>query len=227
MRILDKNTDFYDFIQHMYPDNTFTFDRTDSFLLTKELMCKFLSTRIYYIPKNHPYRFLLLQVGNTFWLFFAEITEYTKHKVDEVLDYKLSLLAKWKNFNKPRELIKLDVVEFKWIQMRIFNKNLQNGNKDENSVKVLVEAVNNNDFHIKNTVNEHAVWVGDTRVVKHIPLLKACGMASLIEPLDIYLAFEEYFSLEKSSSERIDPKGITDKDKIEAHGFDKKTSFRN
>lgn len=207
----------------MYPDNTFTFDRTDSFLLTKELMCKFLSTRIYYISEISNNEFLLLQVGNTFWLFLAEITGYKL----EVLDYKLSLLAKWKNFNKPRELIKLDIVVFKWNQMMIFNKNYQNKNRDENSVKVFIEAVNNNDFHIKDTMNSCTVWVGDTRVVKHIPLLKACGMANLIEPLDIYLAFEEYFSLEKSSSERTDPKGITDKDKIEAHGFDRKTSFRN
>ena len=43
---------------------------------------------------------------------------------------------------------------------------------------------------------------------------------------ETYLAFEEYFSLEKTSQERRDPLGTTDIDKIESHGFDKKTSFR-
>ena len=40
MRIIDKNTDFYDFYQGIYRDDTITFDRTESFLLTKELMCE-------------------------------------------------------------------------------------------------------------------------------------------------------------------------------------------
>ncbi len=31
MRIIDKNTDFYDCCQNMYRDNSLTFDRTDSF----------------------------------------------------------------------------------------------------------------------------------------------------------------------------------------------------
>ena len=42
MRIIDKNTDFYDFLQNMYPDNSLTFDRTDSFVLTKDILCKHL-----------------------------------------------------------------------------------------------------------------------------------------------------------------------------------------
>ena len=41
-----------------------------------------------------------------------------------------------------------------------------------------------------------------------------------------YPDFEEYFALEKSSTERREPLGTTDIDKIESHGFDKKTSFR-
>lgn len=31
MKILDKNTDFYDFYQNVYRDNTYTFDRTTLF----------------------------------------------------------------------------------------------------------------------------------------------------------------------------------------------------
>lgn len=43
MRIIDKNTDFYDYIQYMwgYDDSSY-FDRTDSFLLTKEEFCEHL-----------------------------------------------------------------------------------------------------------------------------------------------------------------------------------------
>ena len=39
MRIIDKNTDFYDYYQNIYPDDSLIFDRTDSFLLSKEDLC--------------------------------------------------------------------------------------------------------------------------------------------------------------------------------------------
>ena len=67
---------------------------------------------------------------------------------------------------------------------------------------------------------------GNEWVEKHIPLLKSCGLASRINPLDIYLAFEEYFSQEKTASERSESVGLTDKERIENHGYDVKTSFR-
>ena len=47
MRIIDKNTDFYDYWQNVYKDDTFTFDRRDSFLLTKEILCSNLYTDKY------------------------------------------------------------------------------------------------------------------------------------------------------------------------------------
>jgi hypothetical protein len=52
------------------------------------------------------------------------------------------------------------------------------------------------------------------------------GIVNCVDAHQIYLAFEEYFALEKSSTERREPLGTTDIDKIESHGFDKKTSFR-
>ena len=51
-------------------------------------------------------------------------------------------------------------------------------------------------------------------------------MADFIEPLDIYLAIEEYFSLEREASERRESIGLTNDDKITNHGFDTKISFR-
>ena len=43
MRIIDKNTDFYDFYQDVYRDDTFTFDRRDSYILSKEMICNKIS----------------------------------------------------------------------------------------------------------------------------------------------------------------------------------------
>ena len=47
-----------------------------------------------------------------------------------------------------------------------------------------------------------------------------------MDPLAVYLAIEEFFSKEKTAAERIESVGLTDKERIENHGFDAKTSFR-
>ena len=66
MRIIDKNKDFYDYLQGIYPDRLLVFDRTGSFVLTKQALCGC-------IPEHarRPGCFVLLQVCNTFWLYYA------------------------------------------------------------------------------------------------------------------------------------------------------------
>ena len=71
-----------------------------------------------------------------------------------------------------------------------------------------------------------ALYNGNKVIIKTIPILKNIGIPQLIPPLDIYLALEEYFSEMKTSSERTDPIGMTNDDKIISRGFDIKTSFR-
>ena len=109
MRIIDKNTDYYDYLQNIYRDDSLTFDRTDSFLLTKELFCDKLDIlRIGWNRDNHNY--ILLQICNTFWLFDAETTKTTDW--GKPIEYSLKLLATWKNYDKPRCLIRLDRIRF-------------------------------------------------------------------------------------------------------------------
>lgn len=234
MRILDKNTDFYDYLQNMYPDNTFTFDRTDSFLLTKEIMCNHLFIRRTYShfsrPKDRKYHnFALLQICNTFWLFLITITSISDY--ERPTDYEIELLAKWKNFNKPRAKYCLDTISFGYdINNQISGDFWSKGydvKRLKEKVDILIQAVDTNNYKLQNHINKHTVFHGDNvKTEKHIPLLKACGIANCIEALDVFLALEEYFSLEKSSSERTDAIGMTNNDKIESHGFDVKTSFR-
>ena len=118
MRIIDKNTDFYDFYQNIYPDNTLTFDRTDSFILSKEDLCEYLPVDKYTLEGD--FEFLLLQVCNTFWLFLVTII-----KIDEdrrVKDYTVELLTSWKNYDKPRCLIQLDIISWLGYQASAFSK---------------------------------------------------------------------------------------------------------
>lgn len=211
MRIIDKNSDFYDYFQNIYYDNSLTFDRTSSFLLTKEMMCDNL-----WITTEKDKGYLLLQICNTFWLFLLEVTE--RNTYNRPTNYTIKLLTTWKNYNKERKLIKLDIISFWFFSKKdIYNKKV---------INTLIQKINTNDYKIKKNLNKHITYYGNKEVKKYIPLLKACGIAKCVNPLDIYLSFEEYFSLEKTASERRDAIGTTDIDRLENHGFDKKISFR-
>lgn len=231
MRIIDKNTDFYDYWQGIYRDDSIVFDRTDSFLLTKELMCDSVRPNYKWYIREDQKHFVLLQVCNTFWLFLVEVTKQDQY--GSALDYTIELVASWKNYSKERCLERLDVISF-GVGVDRFFEIYDRGfgwkydkEKILNKPDVLVDAVNRNDFRVERSINKHTVYKGDnTKEEKHIPLLKACGIGSLVDPLEIYLAFEEYFSLEKTSSERTESVGLSNDEKIGNHGFDKKTSFR-
>ena len=229
MRIIDKNTDYYDFYQNVYKDDTFTFDRRNSFILTKDIMCEQLELR-----RNNSWNFktkkyeddkfeyALLQICNTFWLFLIEITEEKKSLgFNKIQNYNMKLLATWRNFNKSRVLCSFNIIRLTYY-FRI-KDNIESIVKDANKI---VDCIDTNDYKIKRCLDKYNIRKEDKWVEKDIPILRACGVATCVDAHDIYLAFEEYFSLEKTASERREPIGTTDIDKVESHGFDKKTSFR-
>ena len=169
------------------------------------------------------------QVCNTFWIFLIEITKLDEY--DYPTEYTVELISNWKNYNKTRCLIRLDIVEFGWDITRTIRRSGYWKEVDKSKLlrrkETIVAAIDHNDFKIKNSINSHIIFKGDNKEIeKHIPLLKACGIAAGIDSLEIYLAFEEFFSLEKSSLERTASIGLTDLEKIGNHGFDVKTSFR-
>ena len=236
LRIIDKNTDFYDYIQNIYRDDSVTFDRTDSFLLTKEMFCDCLGSvgnRYRYSSWNdiEGDYYALLQVGNAFWLFYIEVTEWGGTYKDKPKAYTIDLLATWKNYDKERKLVSLDIVSFGYSVNKLYYKYRDNGAtrkaSTQKAVNNFINAINTNDYKVEDSLNKKIIYNGDgTKIEKHIPILKACGISSCVDPMEIYLAFDEYFSLEKQSTERIASLGITDKEKIENHGFDTKISFR-
>jgi len=234
MRIIDKNTDFYDYLQETDKDSL-VFDRTDSFILTKEDLAARLERdskwdykKRRWVTRPLSYNFLLLQAGNKFWLFLASLPENKD-------TYDLELVTQWDNYDLDRALIKLDLIEFAWsIMWEISDKKGSRYNSEidlnklHEKADLLVQAVNTKDYKLVRNLNYYNYYVGDfnKKIEKHIPILKACGIANFIDPLVFYLAIDEYFSLEKQASERIDAEGTTNNDKIVNHGFDIKTSFR-
>lgn len=232
MRIIDKNTDFYDFYQNIYRDNNLTFDRTDSFILSKEDLSKafYYDDYMYsHLRKDRKrFSFILLQVGHTFWLLMSEILEVDTY--DNPTKYNLELLTKWKNYDIPRQKIALNIIRFPYRIVSSYNTK----EKIYEKIPTIMQAVNNNEYEVYRDLCQYRFYRGDWNCngstqyeIRHIPILKESGLASHIDPLDIYLAFEEFFSLEKTDSERRESKGLTDREKVENHGFDKRTSFRN
>lgn len=237
MRIIDKNTDFYDFYQNIYRDDSITFDRTDSFMLTKDFICNKLNYQ--FNSKVDNKRFALLQVCNTFWLFLINVTKIVDY--ERPVDFKIELLNTWKNYNKNRCLIKFNIIKFNY---EVFNaisswdmKNCKysiNKDKLNSKISIFVDAINKNNYIEDYNLDSCSVKTSDNKSweyekqykTKHIPILIASGFANFIDPLDMYLSIEQYFSFEKQSTERTESIGLTDKEKIESHGFDIKKSFR-
>lgn len=219
MRIIDKQHDFYDYLQD--PTDTIVFDRRGSFILTKEMILnkvvdRYTANLRYYVRYVHdPKKYLILQCGATYWHICLTLS-------DDNNDYTLELVNKWKNYNKPRVLIELYTYQFNYLRIPL--KDLSN-----KSTEPFTKG-----YFDKDKVISHNVKITDNNNAKHgcikeiqtIPILTACGIADIVDPVDIFTAIEEHFSLLKTEAERTEPLGASNDDKITMHGFDTKTSFR-
>ena len=235
MRIIDKITDYYDYLQ----DSTdkLVFDRRGSFLLTREMFCERICFTRDWASK---YRLVLLQCGATFWLFLITITEWDTERrpTDDPLwykehrptDYTMELLATWKDYNKKRELLKLDLIKI-YRSYRSYRIWVWDDYEEIIArVSVLKNEIIHNNFDVETNIGSCIKVTsskgGFVEEEQHIPILKACGVGNIIAPIEMFCAIEEYFSLEKTESERTEAIGTTNDDKIIMHGFDTKTSFR-
>ena len=219
MRIIDKNYDFYDYLQGIYPDRTVTFDRTNSFILSKNAILSGLDVMFFRNCVGH-ISYLLLQVCNRFWLF--EVTTTKTNEYDRAVDCDIALMTTWTNYTANRQLLSLNYIKLKgsyWYA-------LYDAKTAERRQSIISDAINTNNYEKIYNLDSYSEWQNGNYIEKSIPLLKACGLADFIEPLDIYLAIEEYFSLEREASERRESIGLTNDDKITNHGFDTKISFR-
>lgn len=209
MRIIDNKYDFYDYLQD--PTDQLVFDRRESYNLTKELLCSKIKPYSHYwvSPTKNNYR-ILIQCGAAFWLVLLKMN-------DTMDNYDLELLDFWKNYDKPNELLKIDLIVFGWRINRA-------------KVEDMRDAVNHNDYLKDYNINRYTKYTDYKTTYKKeeytIPILSPSGLGNIIDPMDMFCAIEEYFSIEKTKLETTEPKGVTNDDKIVMHGFDTKSSFR-
>ena len=243
MRILDTNSDFYDYLQNVYIDKSITLDRTDSFVLEKQEILDYLSSCKY--MKVGTFCYMLLQVCNSLWLFILEVTEAEESiwnkqyhiKRYEVKNYDLELLHTWKNYDLERKLIDLSIIKLKIgsPQFRrsaefpsyMERKSLTAKELAHKRCDIIVDAINHKNYEVDRAFNQDKVSVGSGRFEwKHIPILKKVGISNHVDHQEIFSALEEYLSLQKKDAERTESADLTDIEKVENHGFDTKISFR-
>lgn len=219
MRIIDSNKDYYDFWQNIWRDDSVTFDRRDSYDLSKEEFASAFVDESYrwskhamkYRGDSDKHKFVLLQVCNNFWLFDLFITKTVSTGICK--DYELHLIETWQDYTRAAELIRLSAIRCYWFLRSDATNAIKRG-------EYKVEKVFNEFSNIKSQ------GVGFTKDVRHIPILKNIGIAAEVPAEKIFLALEEYFMTQKRNMERTESVGLTDIEKVTNHGFDAKTSFR-
>ena len=173
------------------------------------------------------YRFVLLQCGVAHWLFMITIT--AKDLYDRIVDYDMELLKNWKNYDGSNELIKLNVVSF-YISMWNYRLQDMDPEKIKTCVNDLKDAIDQGNYRVEHDLGHYTKSIDykrtNRREEQDLPILKACGIADFVDPVNIFCAIEEHFSMKKTASETTEAKGTTDEDKVIMHGFDVKKSFR-
>lgn len=216
MKIIDKNKDYYDFYQNIYRDDTFTFDRRDSYPLSKqEFASNFYEETCSVFYQGHTKegkkpQILLLQICHNFWLIELIITK-SNNNFNRCTDYELQLLDSWEDHTSKRKLIELSQLKLKYWY----------------TSTPIAERVRLGEYEIHRTFNSFRLWKDNAYEIRSIPILKDIGIPSIIDAFDIYQAIENYFSEEKTANERTEAVGTTNESKITSHGFDIKKSFRN
>lgn len=220
MRIIDSNKDYYDYLQNVWRDETITFDRRDSYNLSKSEFADAFrddSWRLSaYAKKLHgdrdKHKFVLLQVCNKFWLFDLLITKSNDY--GRCQDYELHLNCSWQDYTCPAALIRLSAIHPDYINH--FYKH--------------IETIKRGEYEELRVFNKFTILKSkgnlDDKDVRHIPILKNIGIAAEVPPEEIFLALEEYFLTQRRNAERTESVGLTDIEKVTSHGFDAKTSFR-
>lgn len=226
MRIIDKQNDYYDYLQDN--EDTLVFDRRGSRSLDKAEI-KDVINRVYDSYYRVPHVFLVLQCGASYWLLFVEGTNIKDRTgycgpAKVVGNYNIWILSRWKEYNQPLKLLSLQAIQFNQIwKYKIYDIDYH---RQKVSRTLVSDNLIKSSDELRDAVIHKDYVVYQDFSKKGYPLLKGSGIPNVVSPEEIYNAIDEYFSLEKTAAESTTAKGTTNNDKIKNHGFDTKTSFR-
>jgi len=207
--IIDKNKDYYDYLSHIYGvDKKVTYDRRGSKSIKDEDIVNLL-----YVIK-YPYHsyfdsreyFIVMEVGDTQYLIKVFDIKYKEKELcDKFISCSMKLMWVFKNhthyFDTPMSIHGVKVkYQWKWKNRKSYTHYIINDNFNDVITNILDKSINN-------------------------PILSDTQITSLIGGDDIWQDLQNYISSLNNDSDITIP--MTDVEKIEVHGFDKKTSFRH
>jgi len=206
MYILDKNQDFYDHFSKIYgEDKAVTFDRRGSVILDGDMIVN--QSYQYYEPRLNDEKFVLLEIGYTQYLIKLFNFKIKKEAtIDIVKSYSMELVRKFEDYKHYYDSyisIRGCDVNYHWDWgWKKHNKGRRY--KTDESFK---EAI--------------------SKVYKEIdlPIFANTKITSLIDAKDIWIEMQTYISSLGNDKDVSLP--MSEVEKAEIHGFDKKTSFRN
>lgn len=201
MRIIDKNRDYYDYLQDYNSD--IVFDRRGSHILTNEELNTWSLYNRY--KSEFTDKYFLLQIGYTNWLILAKATKIGDNGSGyfTVKDFSLELVEMWKDYNKSIDF-KFGVISSNFSIEYLYSKKWEH--------RKFIDDVKLGNFEYTKDFTE-----------KSPIILNKTKLPSILNAQDVYLAIEEWLSHKK---DEIVYDSMTDKEKIVSHGFDTKISFR-
>lgn len=224
MRIIDNKKDYYDYFSKVYQDDYFTFDRRGSFYL-KDYFEEVVKDKTRYRDKCASVGYFFLRIGYDNWIIGVEM-------VNGLFNY--SLLHSFKNFNKVYKF-QLGLLRFDSNYLVSFlDGNMEK--KRERIKKEMEQDIRTNNFSLRyalgfdlDSEGHHPPHIlfqfsGKLPEGEAYAVFERSCIPRVIQPFDIYRAFEDYFSAIKTEK-NVDNR--TNEEHIVSHGFDTKESFRN
>ena len=182
MRIIDKNHDFYDYLQDP-TDDRIIFDRRNSFLLEKKHVCnamKIIDTNRY----NHLNKYweMYIQCGAMIWAFLLTATEYNGEyvypNIQAPSDYEVKLITSWKDYDIPSKIIDINIDTSSYAELNWRSKKfeLSEDRISPKSIRGKFEYAVKTSFSkdIGNSVSTLTVTKYNETKTYNIPLLRGC-----------------------------------------------------
>jgi len=203
MQIIDKNKDYYDYLQKVYGrDTTITYDRRGSRVMTDLFIVELVAPPEYYYEQKNGALFVL-EVGEVQYLFRVMNVAYAKFPMSGALGGEIELLTSFSDhkhyFEKEMTLVpaKRSGYNYAWFSKKYKECPV----KSYSELKVIPE------WQVLN------------------PILRETSIPSFITEQEMWVNLTNYIS------SKYNDKTVTivnsDVDKAVMHGFDKNTSFRN
>ncbi len=209
MYIIDKNKDYYDYYSYIYGvDKKVVYDRRGSTILDNTALVT-LSEGYNPIQDKKSVRFILLEVGYVQYLiklfnfviecklFGPEIKDFSVELVNTFTDFK-------HRFTTPISIRGVNIYQyFNWRTWKDPDKrysHLVSGKYDEVIGRLYENTIEN-------------------------PIISSTKLTGLLDVQKVWIELQTYIS--SLDNDKDCSTDMTDVERAEIHGFDKKTSFRN